>query len=1092
LNTAPRGLLRLRAKEHVVNNVFNQSFEDVDEFEEDTPIDDDVAAGLLQPDEAPDKPQLAPEPLFSLLLKDAIDPGDTVLRDYAEHVAPKLSALLGHVAAKGGDFVRDRLDAGASGKDVRRYGDDQTMRAHIVNGLLPTAQIARTLKRWELSRFEDEFDEATYRLFCAGFTLHDWLKLPEVDAKLQAQGLQHHTVNAAVHLDTVSSIIRHWCVTLGLDAFLAPLGSLDSYLHDLIYIACNTQLQWGVMHNLSALPGLRHRGRGILLATDLATLADYLAYLGRTPVDAVEHPSIQRMIERLDDGRIGVHLTYHHLADVRGVLTNIIHNAAIAQFEVEHVREPLLYAPTGVVYLTRADAPLAPQIEDVAAAVVQRIQAQGRTQLDRDLTGFSRDGKGLKYADYYNLFYSPAQLARLIPRYTERRMTAKSDAQKRYDSMRAKAMVPSDVDLTLPAYPEVDRIAETSALLVKLAATVAPDVDATGVLLDRLDAAERRPLVDSINSNKTAGGVPYGWYYVAGWYRQRTPGLDDEQWNAQVRDLAEHVAQHLPDTAPKGDGWDEIRRYVTDHLRFGGGTSGDLRERMQVELTRYSAARKAGRSSVVCSLCSSPYTVSRQQEAAILFAPMVYTNKQSLHSSNAIRHICAVCGMEMMLRQLLMKRGRESGGNFEKRRLRYLFFYPTYFFTPETLRMLRAMQDRLKRVSFTSLRTLLQPGSEQEQIGYNLQPDVYQRLSDLMLHPAMIERVEDDRLFRLRFPEHEPITFSFIGIPPAERDAKDAEAWIHPAFLALALPLVLDIKVVAAESMVPVMHEATELPETVAFDSAHAFVGNLTEPSRRRDERKNGPHTDRHTPGRFNIDEVLPALQRLTVGYFVHLDGNAKSGAGGFDYRWHEIGPLARNLATSPLYAFHYLKKSLRREGADAPSGYKAALYVDTFTQYLAKGDESMSHASELVFRYRRFYRHKRGRLNSNAILRPISEAADALLEADPRLFSDDEALREVVQGRLEKFIERVSKRGADGTIPGWIEPEVRQAALEEFAGYFVNTIYRDVFGGNRAALAGKQLNLLKNACESIYMAEQRREWRERNESSEDKQNDDE
>src|SRR5262249_49357571 len=111
---------------------------------------------------------------------------------------------------------------------------------------------------------------------------------------------------------------------------------------------------------------------------------------------------------------------------------------------------------------------------------------------------------------------------------------------------------------------------------------------------------------------------------------------------------------------------------------------------------------------------------------------------------------------------------------------------------------------------------------------------------------------------------------------------------------------------------------------------------------------------------------------------------------------------------------------------------------------------------------------------------------------ADLRLFSDDESLREAVQGRLEQFIERVSKRGADGTIPGWIEPETRQAALEDFATYFVQTIYRKVFEGNRAALAGKQLNLLQNACESIYMAEQRREWRERNEGGEDKQSDDE
>lgn len=1050
--------------------------------EDDIPFDEDSAAALNEPVEAPAKVEIASEPLFSLLLKRAVDQSDVVLCDYAEHVAPRLSQYLGHVAAKGGKFVRDRLNEGKTAEEVHRYGDDQTMRAHIVNGLLPTAQIARTLKSWDVRRFQKEFDEGAYRLFCAGYTLHDWLKLPDVDAALQAQGLQHHTVNPAVHLETVTAIIRDWCVKLGLDAFLAPLGTLDECLHDLIYIASNTQLQWGVMHNLSALPGMRYRSRGTLLATDLATLADYLAYLGRTPVAAVTHPSIQRMIEEFDDGQTRIRLTYHHLADLRGVLTNIIHNAAVDAYEVKGMREPLLYAPTGVVYIARGAAPPAPSTQSVAQNVVARIQKQGRTQLERDLTGFARSGKGLKYADYYHLFFSPAQLARLIARFAEKRMMNKSDAQKRYDSISAKKMASAPLDTDMPAEPEVDRIAEVCALLVRLATDYAPAFDAESWLLEQLGALHLRDDVRHINSNRTAGGVPYGWYYVAGWHRQHTPGKDPEQWNAFIRSLAEGIAVRLPADPPAGGGWDEIERYVTDHLHFADGIAGDLRERMNSELVRYSNARKIGRgASAVCSLCSSPYTISKQQEAAILFAPMVYTNKQPLHSSNAIRNICAVCSMEMMLRQLLMKRGRESGGNFEKRKLRYLFFYPTYFFTPETLRMLRVVQDQLRRVSFTTLRTLLQPDVEEAR--YDLQPEVFQRLHGLMLHPELLANEEIDRLFRLRFPQNEPITFSFVGLPPADRDAKDAEAWINPAFLALVLPLLLDIKVVASESMLPSVQEATELPETVAFDSAHAYVGYLTEPARLQSLRED----TRRTPGRFNIDEVLPALQRLTVAYFVHMEGNAKTGAGGYDYRWHEIAPLARNLATTPLYAFHYLKKSLRREGSDTPSGYKAAIYINLVDDYIGKGDDNMSHARELVTRYRRFYRHGKGRLNSNAILRPIREAADTLLDANLRLFDDDAALRELVGGRLKQSLEGVSRPGSSGAAPNWLYPDPKtrkeqmDAAVDDFAAYFVDTIYRKVFAGNRAALAGKQLNLLKNACEAIYIAEQRREWQERN-----------
>lgn len=1037
--------------------------EPIDDFEDNPaeiaePIEqptatDDYAASEAEP------PELPLEPIFARLLREAIDPGDAVLADYADYVVPRLSALLAHVAAKGGNFGLRKREEGAPAEEVARYGDDQSMRAHIVNGLLPAARVARILKRWGVQRFVDEFDDETYRLFCAGYTLHDWLKLPGVNKQLHDLGLQYNTVNVAVHLPDVERIIGQWCVDLGLDRFLEPIGGLSYHLHNLIYIASNTQLRWGVMHNLAALPRLCVRGRTLSLATDLATFADYLAYLGRTPVEAVSHPSIQKIVGSFDDRRVGIALTYHHLADVRGVITSIINNAAINACQVRDWREPLLYAPTGVVYLERRGAPPAPAVADVAEATVARIRELCQRQLAENLIGFSRDGKGIKYADYYTMFFAPRDLARLAVRFAERRITNVS-AGKRYDSIAAKGLAPDGTDLDLPNALEVDRIAETCALLVKIAAAADPALDAEQVLLDHMGLSHLRNLVRQINSGKT-GGVPYGWYYAAGMYRKMTPGLDNQQWVERLYELADAVAARLPDapstSAPQ---WDEIRRYVMDHLHFGPMNAPELTDRIQTELARYGKARASGRgATTVCGLCSSPYRIGEQQEAAILFAPMVYTNKQPLHGSKAIRHICAICSAEMMLRQLLMKRGQESGSDFEKRRLRYLYFYPVYFFTPESLKMLRVVHDRLKRVSFVELRKALEnKGGDPE---LRLDPETFQRLEPLLMDPAP-PPMSEDRLLRLRFPSNEPITFSFIGIPPLERDAKDAEAWINPAFLALVMPLVLDVKVIASESLLPVIQEANELPETVAFDGAHTYVVRMT------------------GQARLNLDDVLPALQRLIVSYLVHLDGNARASAGGFDYRWHEMPAVARNLEASPLYAFHYLKKGLRRESGDRTPDKQAVRYVHLVEHYLDPKDPAMSHARQLVTLYRQFYRHKRGRFNSNSILKPLSEAAEVILKADPRLFNDDEALIEAVQARLRKLIDNVGRGSADGDIPRWIDPETREASLREFSRYMVEEVYRKACGGDRAALAGRQLNLLKNACESIYIDEHRREQRER------------
>lgn len=1001
--------------------------------------------------------ELTPEPLFSLLFKDAVratHPDDDVLNDYATCVVPNVSRLLAHVTAKGGAFVQEKRAQGLSAEDVARYDKDQSLRAHLINGLLPTAQVARTLKQWGQKRFEDEFDDTTYRLFCAGFTLHDWLKLPGTDGELHAAGLAHDKVNVVAHLPLVEELFRRWCGVLGIDQFLSSIGGANAYLHDLILIASNTQLKWGVMHNLSALPGLRARRRSTLLATDLATLADYLAYLGHTPVEAASNKNIRKMLERFSDEHVQARLDYHHLGDVRGVITSIVNNAAMDSYRADGLREPLLYAPTGVVYLARTNAPPAPAVVDVADAAIERIRMLCQRQLERNLTGFGRSGKGLKYADYYALFFSPPQLAHLIALVAEKRIVGDPVAGKRYASIISKSMSADALDVDLPSYLEVDRLAESCALLVKVAAEHAPAFDAESYLLNELRVDDLRDTVRTINGHRTAGGVPYGWYYAAGICRARTRGLDDQQWIDKLHGLAHGVAEHLPDTPPSAAaGWKELRRYITDHLSFSGISAIDLTARMQSEFTRYSGARKAGRgATVVCSLCSSPYTVDVQQEVAILFAPQVYTNKQPLHGSKAIRHICAVCSAETMLRQLLMKRSRESGGNFEKRRLRYLFFYPTYFFTPETLRMLRDAQDRIKRVSFTSLRKLITPN---DGLSVDVRPETFQRMRDLMFDSSELTPPEDDRLFRLRFEENEPITFSFVGIPPLERDAKDAEAWINPAFLALTLPLLLDIKVVASEGMLPIFNEASELPETVAFDGVHQAITYLI------------------GQPRLNLDDAIPALRRLVVAYLIHLDSNAKSGAGGYDYRWHTLPTLARDLATSPLYAFHYLSKWQRREGLDSFGERKAVLYLDMMRYLDPKGD-AMTHARRLTETYRRFYRAEK--LNSNAILRPLSVAARAILDADPRLFTSDEALVEAVRGKLRSFVENVANDRADGRLPKGSNVDTREAAVLEFSTYIVNDIYRTSFGGDKAALRGKQLNLLKNACEAIYLDEWRKE----------------
>jgi CRISPR-associated protein Csc3 len=955
------------------------------------------------------------------------------------------------------------------------YVHDQSLRGHLINGLFPVLRIADRLRAWGAPHLK-YLDDRARQLFMAGYILHDWLKLPDVLEELESVGLSHDTVNANQHLPFVEDIFRRWCTHLQMQRFLQTVGGPEAVLHDLIYIACNTQVKWGTQHNLSALPRLSLDGRTLIMCESLSRLADLISYVGRTPLEVTAHEGIRREVVQLSNNE--ARLVYHHLGDNRGILTNLIQNAALEAMQHDR-RVPILYAPSGVVYLEHRTAPPLPERETVIEGTIRRIREVSRRQLGRSLTGFGRDGKGLKRADFYDLFFDVHEQVLLGARAGLKLMpfTKSSSAGNRYAKMRDGAWLPDHVELDLPDDIRVDQLAEWCYWTEGLVQESRSEFDVTSLLLRQLGLEDLRTIFDAIPRDNRAGGVGYHWYFAAGHYLKRHPRYDPTDWEQLLDDVAKALAEHLVATKPadetaSSDAWAELRAYISQSLSMGPTTIEEPSDQslFVAELRRYQQAKRMGQGrAALCTLCSSPFDVSKQQETAILFSPQVYSDKLPLHGSTAIRDICPICGLETMLRQLLMNRSNVSGRRFEGREIRYLYFYPTYFFTPETLEVFRTMHNRLQRIGFTELRRQIVSNEAQGKPELHLDPHTLQRLEPLLLSPDDLSSSDEDRYPRMHFPNDEPITFYFLGIPPASRDAKNAESWVHPAFLALLLPICLDVKVVASSSPLPLLLEADEITETVFLDGAHPFVKALVG----RD--------------RVNIDQILPCLRRLTLGYLVHLDANSRQAKAGWDYRWSEIPPLARDLAADPAYACFYLKKWQRNAGADSLPAERAQRYIAYINSWVgsqsddSEGGETMSHARMLVDLYRQFYRARPrgGRLNSNSILRPISVAAKTILTADQRLFGRQDLI-DAVRGQLADFMERVERGQADGVPARGSTRESRGEAMHCFAEYFVDRIFYETFRGDVAALRGRQLNLLRSACEVLYQDAAARERADR------------
>lgn len=1023
-------------------------------FPDDQSYDDiDLDAVLAREDDPSPKPavpvvkRLTLKPLFQTLFEESVDPNDAVLRDFAAHVVGPLSHYFALKAAKGGKFFEQKLADGVKGAE--RYGRDQTLRAHLINGMLPALHVVRLLEKWGAKPLRG-WDERTERLFIAGYMLHDFLKIDAAQNILKEAGFKTYFEMASPsdrQIEVLERIFTEWGSKLGLDAFLEPVGGLTRWVHELIYIACNTQVLGGTANNRRMLPKIHLDTPLLTVATLTSRLADLMAYVAPTPREMVAHEGIKNLIGvELASGRDALpvaRLTYHHVAENRGLLLNLIHNAVLEALKVEDARVPLLYAPSGVVYLERQGAPAMPSPTDLAQTIVAEIRRTAGEKLIASGKGAKRGNTSLQIDDSYDDFFSLPEMVdssvKLIARYIKNN---KTPDRLENASMRGVTDIPlSPMDAK---DARADQIAEWAAFMERLYRDRLGQEDVASHLLTLLEIADLAADFNHVRQTVgAAGGVPLAWFWAGAHALSRKPGLSDVGTLNWLSELSAQVVESLPEELPQKahanhTGWDDLTDYVGRVLTIGGvkGLAG-----LNEELKKYTRAKGGG--GKACAICGSTYTVRAPKESTVAFQPGVYTARIPISSSSNARNLCSICSLEQLLRQLFMD-NLDTGSTAEGQRIRYLSFYPSYYFTPETLRFMQKAYQRIRdmRVSDKEFMAALRESDLADS-------NFWQRI-EMFLMP-----VRDEPSKRvLRYSTDAQSTFLSFGLRVF--DATDTESWILPSLMALVLSVCLDVKVVISDSGVPLMLESDELPETLWFDGAHPAVQAVMGGSR------------------INIDHVGDTLARLAAAYMIHLDSEYQPPK----ENWNRFGPIAHSLMESPLYVFHYLKKQQRD---DRPPGFmqvsRYIRFAETLFTHNQKGAQEMSLARTLVEQYRRFYRAKSTK-NANSILRPLSVVADALLMADPRLFPDADALTELAYGELAKFMNRVGKGQADGRVVlKGISVSEREAAMRDFSRIFVTDLFIGIFNKDVAALRGKQLNLFRDTCEALYREMQAVEW---------------
>ncbi len=1028
----------------------------------------DLIEGLRTTEAVP--PKLADQSIFQTLFMQAVEveaPDDPVLLDFARYVVGPLSDEFGMTSAKGGAFFRQKAQEGVKVEHVQH---DQTMRAHLLNGMLPARRVARTLRAWGAAALRD-WDDTTERLFIAGYMLHDYTKIAEVKAGLITSGFKEMEAPSERQIDALEDIFRRWCSRLGLDAFLQPVGGVEPYLHELIYIAQNTQQLWGTAHAPVLFNRLHRHGPDYMTAATVSRLADLTAYSRHvhTPRALVASESINSVMLRLTEipgqpGQRLARLTYHHVAENRGVLLNFIHNAALKFLttgDADGKRIPLLYAPSGVVYLEHRDAPRMPDPAELIPFVVDEIRRAAGDRLIKSGKGAKRGNVGLlvddSYADFFDLRELVSSSVQLVSRYVRNNKSPERLAPVVNNGWPGGDNIPPLPPGAKDA--QVDQVAEWAGLMETQFRDRMEGFDLTQWLLDVLGVSDLRPIFDALKDYPEAkkGGIKYWWFWAASHSLARQPGIRPDQVIEGLMRLSSDLAAALPAELPASAQmntatWEDLTDYLAQVLTLGGVKAPTTHQ--NGELVRYTRA-KAGRGGAVCAICGSEYRTRKPTETAVAFQPGVYTARIKIGGSDNKRSLCSICALEQLLRQLFVE-NLDTGGTAEGQRIRYLSFYPSYFFTPETLRLMRRVYGRIKsiRLGDRDLRRALETGDLAD-------PKFWQRLEPFLL------RAPDEEPSRrvLRYAEETQPTYLTVGLR-SFNEPTDTESWILPAFMALGLSVCLDVKVVASESGVPLLAEADELPETVWLDGAHAAIRALV--------------GDRP----LDIDQIMPALVRLTTAYLIHLDTEGIPR----DEHWNRFVSIANSLAESPLYVFYHLKRQERSDKHVHPDQVRRYVgYTAIFSEISHDGGNDMHRAKELVRLYSQFYRAKRPfQASSYTLLRPVDIVADTLLNADRRLFDEEEALIDVARGQLHDRLE------SSETNAVFIQGRNSEEQMRQFCTFFVHDIFLGVFKGDVAALRGKQLNLLRSACEVIYLDEQRKKWAERDQDPDAANADDE
>ncbi len=982
---------------------------------------------------------------FLQFLQDQLETTDDVSRAFIEHMLPAMMEHYAVCSAKGGDHTQHaRLDEETKRKFAEKA--DQSMMSHQLNGIFPVMRLLNILESEHLGRVP--FTQTERQVYILSYLMHDVDKIADV---------RDVPTKSRTDIERTKDLIAEELRKCNVAAFFPDYAA---YLEDIAFLVVNTQEKHGT-HLNTFLWQLQLPERRISLLRSLCTYSDRIAYLIASPAGILtdESQRLTSILSELSDNQLV--FSYHQLREVRGLLTNVINNGLVHLFiEGREGIWPYLFFSDGVVYIKRKSLQFALTTEQIVDAVRKQLREICAERVRTTAPGFKFSIQGIaKHPGYYFEFLSLEEYATLLARYTISRTTNDITAipMTKLRQMQESGEIAADLPMDFPSDKRAGMVARFLSVIF---------VTMLG-MLDKKQNSLREQVTERVIEHlglqaywaqaqtiPNKGGVEYRWFWLGACYLRDHPGITEYEGEGNLLDTFNSTLQFIIKLAGE-----ELRKqmpqkylsHLTSYLDSivevpatmrAGGVLPDF----QGELARYAGAKSKGRK-LICTLCNSAYPTEEQSDNAVLFQPWVYKNKLSLYAGKNAGGVCAICALELMLRQILQKgQLRLTGSKFEAMKTKYLAVYPNFFFTAETGAMVQGILDQLQDINFFSVRRQLE--GKDIRVSDLLKLDAFAAPQKEMRPQAFNDEETDDgdevaeqastpdRSY-LKFQKEQYPGLCFFGMR-AVKDDDDTSTWAMPAFLALALPLVTNTKVVISEMSLPLFSSGRDFRETVIFDAPH-------------------PYLDRLLKGkRVRVNQLLTKLRLLASIYRVNLDTYAKQGKP----EWKHLSAIARDLDTDPLFLFSYLRKQQR---SDSLYASEAGQYLHIYEKIL---EEDLGKIQRCVNFYTKFYR---GGYQSHSILKPVDIVAKAIINSPLNIEEDD--LLWQIQGELKNWLDRVRSRQATGYAIFWGKDiDAKEApAVADFVRGFYQEVFLDYCQGERGILRSR-INRFKDGCEAYYI----------------------